>query len=144
MAYVMPKPRSGKPVRLSLAYDLGHEIDGGWWPYTAAIADELADLVAALDSRLGKVAEIDINWAPMHNPPNLNWKDWQTRPQHIMAIKGDQARANVLVVPCTTSSNLAAMVLRRAAGLPVVPARNEDGTLNTAEEILKAARKQCI
>jgi len=144
MAYLTLKNRADKPIRLRLAYDLGHQIDGAWWPYTAALADELAGLVAVLDSRLGKITQVGLNWSPRHGPPNLNWRDWQNRPQHIMTVRGDAAQANLLIVPSTTNNILAGMLLRRAAGLPVAPRHNEDTMLKNAEEILKYARKQQI
>lgn len=144
MAYLALRKRAGKAIRMCLAYDLGHQIDGAWWPYTAALADELASLVAVLDSRLGKVIDVGVNWSSRRNPPNLNWGDWRTRPQHIMTIGGREACANLLIVPSSTNATLAAMVLRRAAGLPVDPRRGEDAMLQTAEEILIAARRQQI
>jgi hypothetical protein len=142
MAYLTLKRRTAKPLRISLAYDLGHQIDGAWWPYTAALADELAGLVSVLDSRLGKVTHVDLNWSPMHSPPNLNWRDWHNRPQHIMTIGGREASANLLIVPSTTNNTLAGMLLRRAAYLPVEPRHGGQAMLETAEEILKAARQQ--
>ena len=87
---------------------------------------------------------VGLNWSPLHNPPNLNWRDWRTKPQHIIAVGGSEASANLLIVPSTTNSALANMVLRRAAGLPVEPRRGEDTMLQTAEEILTAARRQRI
>lgn len=144
MAYLTQRRRPEKPIRLCLAYDLGRRIDGAWWPYTAALADELAGMIGVLESRLGKVVDVGLNWSPLHNPPNLNWRDWRTKPQHIIAVGGSEASANLLIVPSTTNSALANMVLRRAAGLPVEPRRGEDTMLQTAEEILTAARRQRI
>jgi hypothetical protein len=144
MAYLTRKTRTDRPVRLRLAYDLGHRIDGAWWPYTAALADELAGLVALLETRLGKVRQVDLNWSPTHSPPNLNWRDWRTKPQHIMTIAGSEATANLLLVPCSTNATLAGMVLRRAAGLAVDPTHGADAMLVTAEEILTAARGQRV
>jgi hypothetical protein len=54
MAYATPRRRTGKPIRLYLADDLGHEIDGAWWPYTADIAVDRPDLVAVLEPAIGK------------------------------------------------------------------------------------------
>lgn len=144
MAYVTQRIRADKPVRLCLADDLGGRIDGAWWPYTAALADELAGLIAVLDGRLGKIVEVGLNWSPLNNPPNLNWRDWRTKPQHIMAVGGREASATLLIVPASTNSTLAGMVLRRAASQPVEPGRGEDAMLQTAEEILTAARRQRI
>ena len=144
MAYLTQRRREGKPIRLCLAGDLGRRIDGAWWPYTSALADELGGLVAALDGQLGKVVEIGLNWSPLNMPPSLNWRDWRTKPQHIITIAGRDATANLLIVPSTTNSPLAVMVLRRAAGMPVDPRRGDVAILETAEEILTAARQQRI
>ena len=142
MVYVAQRVRADKPVRLCLADKLGRRIDGAWWPYSGVLADEFAGLMAVLDDRLGKIAEVGINWSPLHNPPNLNWQAWPGRAQHIMTVEGCDATASVLIVPSTTNNTLAGMVLRRAAGQPVDPRRGEDAMLETAEEILKAARRQ--
>lgn len=142
MAYVVQRTRADKPVRLCLADNLGRRIDGAWWPYTGALADEFAGVIAVLEDRLGKIVEVSVNWSPLHNPPNLNWRDWRGRAQHIMTVRGCDATANVLIVPSTTNNTLAGMVLRRAAGQPVAPGRGEDAMLQTAEEILTAARRQ--
>lgn len=144
MAYVTQRIRPDKPVRLCVACDLGGQIDGAWWPYSATLADELAGLVAVLDGLLGKVVDVDINWSPLHSPPNLNWRDWRTKPQHIMTVGGRDAVANLLIVPCTTNGTLAGMVLRRAASQEVYPRRGEEAMLTTAEDILRAARRQRV
>lgn len=144
MAYLAQRTRVDKPVRLCLADDLGRRIDGAWWPYTGALVDEFAGLMTVLDDRLGKIVDVSINWSPLHNPPNLNWRDWRGRVQHIMTVGGCDGTANVLVVPSTTNNTLAGMVLRRAAGQQVDPRRGEDAMLETAEEILTAARRQRI
>ncbi|QPG72529.1 hypothetical protein C1S78_021850 [Mycolicibacterium mucogenicum DSM 44124] len=144
MAYVTQRVRVDKPVRLCLADTLGRRIDGAWWPYTGALVDEFAGLMSVLNDRLGKIVEVDINWSPLHNPPNLNWRDWRGRAQHIMTVRGSDATATVLIVPSTTNNTLAGMVLRRAAGQPVDLRRGEDAMLETAEEILTAARRQRV
>lgn len=142
MTHPTPRSRPGKPIRLCLAYELGRRIDGAWWPYTSALADELGGLVAALDGQLGKVVEVGLNWSPLNNPPSLNWRDWRTKPQHIITVGGCDATANLLIVPSATHGPLAGMVLRRAAGLPVEARRGDVAILETAEEILTAARRQ--
>lgn len=144
MAYLTQRIRADKPVRLCLADDLGGRLDGAWWPYTGALADELAGLVTVLEDRLGKIVSVELNWSPLHNPPNLNWRDWRTKPQHIMTIRGSDASATLLIVPSTTNSSLAGMVLRRAASQAVDLRRGEEAMLQTAEEILTAARRQRV
>ncbi|WP_237162994.1 MULTISPECIES: DUF5994 family protein [Mycobacteriaceae] len=144
MAYLQQRRQQGRPIRLCLAGDLGRRIDGAWWPYSSALADELGGLVAALDDQLGKVVEVGLNWSPLNNPPSLNWRDWRTKPQHIITVGGRDGTANLLIVPSATNGPLAGMVLRRAAGLPVEPRRGDVAMLDTVEEILTAARRQRI
>ena len=56
--------RAAKPIRLTLAEDLGDVIDGAWWPHSALIAAELPDLVGALHKPLGEIVDMRINWSP--------------------------------------------------------------------------------
>jgi hypothetical protein len=37
-----------RPVRIALAFELGGDLDGAWWPHTASIARELPGLIGAL------------------------------------------------------------------------------------------------
>ena len=60
-----------------------------------------------------------------------------------MTVNGDNASANLLIVPYATRSALALMVLRRAANLPINPADHEKPAFLTAGSILLAAQQQC-
>jgi hypothetical protein len=79
----MTRPPGGRrranPVRVTLARELGHDIDGAWWPHNDRIASELPDLVAILATRLGEIIDIDVNWPPLQRPPDLNWLGWQAQ-----------------------------------------------------------------
>jgi hypothetical protein len=140
MTAVIGGRRRANAVRLTLARELGHDIDGAWWPRTGRIAGELADLVAVLGTRLGAVIDINVNWSSLERPPDLNWLGWQNKRQHVMTIAGGDCRANLLIVPYTTDGTLARMVLRQAADLPVDPAHRDSLPFHTAEAILRAAR----
>jgi hypothetical protein len=50
----------------------------------------------------------------------------------------------LLIIPYATYSGLALMVLRRAAGLPIMPADRDKPAFLTAGSILQAAAKQCL
>jgi hypothetical protein len=59
-----------------------------------------------------------------------------------MMITGSQGSANLLVVPCWTSSALAAMVLRQAATLNIMHAERDAEAFRTANDIVRAARAE--
>ena len=129
-------------VRLTLAADLGHGIDGAWWVRTGRIARELPDLIAALGSRLGEIVDITVNWSSQ-GPPILSSYGWESKHQPVMTIRGANAQANLLVIPNRTSAALAVMVLRRAADLPIDGVHVDTEAYRVADSILRAARNQC-
>ncbi len=134
--------RSANPVRLSLASQLGGEIDGAWWPRVDRMTLELPGLIQALTPSLGEISSINVNWPHLQRPPDFNWPGWETKPQHVITLNGDKTRVNLLIVAYTTHSGLALMVLRRAAGLTVVPADREKPAFVTAGSIVQAALNQ--
>src|ERR1700757_5019963 len=122
--------RLARPVRLSRASGLGGGLDGAWWPYTASLADELPGLVDTLMRRLGAVIDISVNWSSLVGSPDLDalipraakpMPGLEIRHQRVMVITGRDAGANLIVVPCMTTSALAVMVLRQAAALSIPP-----------------------
>jgi hypothetical protein len=132
------------PVRLCVARTLGRDIDGAWWPRADRITNELPNLVAVLTTLLGHIRSINVNWPPLQRPPDLNWVGWQHKHQHVMTVNGDNASANLLIIPYATQSALALMVLCRAANLPINPADREKPAFLTAGSILLAAQQQCV
>jgi hypothetical protein len=132
--------RLAGPVRLTLATDLGNDIDGAWWPHTGRISRELPELVSVLGPRLGDIITINVNWSSLESPPDLNWHGWRGKHQHVMTMCGRDARAKILVIPHLTRSALAVMVLRRAAGLPIDPVHHDSATFQTADCIVRVAR----
>ncbi len=134
--------RSANPIRLSVASHLGGEIDGAWWPRVDRMTVELPGLVAALTPMLGDITSINVNWPHLQRPPDFNWPGWEHKPQHIITLNGVEAQVNLLIIAYTTYSALALMVLRRAAGLSIVPADRDKPAFVTAGSILQAAVKQ--
>ncbi len=134
--------RSANPVRLSIANTLGGEIDGAWWPRIDRMTVELPALITALTPLLGNVTSINVNWPHLERPPDFNWPGWEHKPQHVMTVEGETARANLLIIAYNTYSGLALMVLRRAAGLPVSAADREKPAFAAAGTILRAAVQQ--
>jgi hypothetical protein len=142
--------RLASPVRLSLAIELGEGLDGAWWPHTASVARELPELIGALSARLGEILDISVNWSSLEGCPDFDALKRAsmanpvrvTGHQRLMMITGSQGSANLLVVPCRTSSALAVMVLRQAATLSIVHAERDTEAFRIAEEIVRAARAE--
>lgn len=142
--------RLASPVRLTLAVDLGGDLDGAWWPHTASVAHELPELTDALFRRLGQITDLCVNWSsltgsPDHDPlsrPNPADPGQMISRQQLMTITGSEAPATVLVVPSRTSSVLAALVLRRAADLPITATERSTQAFRTADDIVRAARAE--
>jgi hypothetical protein len=142
VTYLVAARRRANPIRLSVAYELGHDIDGAWWPRVDRISNELPGLIAVLTPLLGDIGSINVNWSPLQRPPDFNWPGWEGKLQHVMTVKGGDACANLLIVPYATCSSLALMVLRCAANLPIdAPDRNKPAFV-TAGSILRAAQQQ--
>lgn len=133
-------------VRLSVAAELGHEIDGAWWPQADRITNELPKLVAALTPVLGDIDSISVNWSPLQRPPDLNWRGWEHKRQHVMTLSGTLSgtlsSANLLIISYTTHTALAVMLMRCAANLPIEAADREKPAFLTAASILRAAQQQ--
>ena len=132
--------RTASPVRLTLGGQLGRRVDGAWWPRSNRLARELPELVAVLHGRLGDVVDISVNWSLAENLPDLNSRHWQNKHQHLMAITGRDASANLLIIPSLTPGTLASLLLRLAAGMPLSPEHQATPLFQTANEIVDAAR----
>ena len=137
-------------MRLSLAVDLGGDLDGAWWPRTSSEADELADLAGALFTRLGPIEDIAVNWSSLTSSPDLDSLNCSrlAHPgrvlgrQRIMTVSGVNGPAKLMVIPSRTSAKLALMVLRRAADLPIEHSDRTTPTFAAAEHIVRAARAE--
>jgi hypothetical protein len=129
-------------IRLSVARELGRDIDGAWWPHADRINSELANVVAVLTPVLGDISSINVNWSPLQRPPDCNWPGWERKHQHVMTISGTRARANLLIISYATNSGLALMVLRCAANLPILATDRDKPAFLTADAIVQAAARQ--
>ena len=85
------------------------------------MARELPELIAVLGTRLGEITDVGVNWSSSQRPPNIDSYVGKAKHQHVMTISGRNGSATLLIVPHGTSTALAVMVLRRAAGLPIEP-----------------------
>ena len=138
----MSGTRHARPIRVTVARQLGRHIDGAWWPRADRITNELPNLVAILTPLLGEVSDINVNWSPLQRPPDLNWPGGEGRRQHVMTVSGSQARVNLLVISYATHTALALMVMRCAANLPIEAADRDKPACLTAGSILRYARQQ--
>jgi Family of unknown function (DUF5994) len=129
-------------IRLSVAPELGRDIDGAWWPHVDRITNELPHLVTVLTPLLGDITSINVNWPPLQRPPDLNWSGWEDKRQHVMTVSGGDARVNLLVISYSTYTALAVMLLNCAASLPVTAADRDQRAFATAGLILRAALRQ--
>ncbi|KAA1251529.1 hypothetical protein F0Q45_04025 [Mycobacterium simiae] len=125
-----------------MAREFGRDIDGAWWPRADRITRELPELVAVLTPALGDITSINVNWPVLQRPPDFNWPGWERKRQHIITVTGGDARANLLIIPYSTYSALARMVLRCAADLPVDVAHHGKSAFLTAGSIVRAAQQQ--
>ena len=142
MIHAIGTRRQANPIRLSVARELGSEIDGAWWPRADRITNELPEVVAVLTPLLGAVTCINVNWSSLQRPPDLNWPGWEGKRQHVMTVSGASACANLLIVSYATHAALALMVLRRAANLPIERVDQDKPAFMLAGSILRAAQQQ--
>jgi hypothetical protein len=139
---------SDQLIRLTLSDTLGSGIDGAWWPYTAAMARELPQLVDVLKERLGDIVDITVNWSPLEGTAEfdslpargLASPGQKVRHKRVIVVIGKDASANLLVVPPRTSRALAVMVLRHAANLPILWTHQDSPASRTAADIVRVAR----
>jgi Family of unknown function (DUF5994) len=142
VTYLLEGRRRANPIRVSVARELGREIDGAWWPRVHRISNELPSLVAVLTPLVGDVSSINVNWSALQPPPDFNCPGWEGKRQHVMTVKGAGASVNLLIIPYATYSSLALMVLRCAANLPIEAVDRVKPAFLTADCILRAAHQQ--
>jgi Family of unknown function (DUF5994) len=142
--------RSARPVRLALARQLGADIDGAWWPYTASVADELPGLIEALHRPLGEIFDICVNWSATEGPLELyeiasrapSVHSGPRRRQRLMVVAGRLGCAKLLVVPHMTSQELGVMVMRCAAARPVSRLERESQLFEIADCVMQTAQTE--
>ena len=71
-------PLSRVPLRLRLSDpDRPHPLDGGWWPQTADLSVEMADLVDEFPADRGRIVRA------LYSPP-----DWEDAPKRVTTARG--------------------------------------------------------
>jgi len=140
--------RLARPVRLALAGQLGADIDGAWWPYTASVADELPQLIGALHKPLGEIVDICINWSATQGARELyetiaggkSMRGGHPGRQRLMVVEGRRGCVNLLVVPHMTSQALGVMVMRCAAARSFSGAERGTQLFEIADCVMRAAQ----
>jgi hypothetical protein len=139
--------RLARPVRLALAQQLGADIDGAWWPYTASLAHELPGLIEALHRPLGEIIDICVNWSATEGPRELYEiaagapaiPAGKRRHQRLMVVDGRLGIAKLLVVPHMTSEALGVMMMRFASARPVAGAQRDTKMYEICDGVMQAA-----
>ncbi|MBU9762610.1 hypothetical protein FR943_01915 [Mycobacterium sp. TNTM28] len=142
--------RLASPVRLALARQSGVHIDGAWWPHTGSVASELPELVEVLHRTLGEVVDIRVNWSPAEGQLDLDSiltggravPGTKVGRPRLMLVAGRERSVKLLVVPCRTSLNLGALVMRCAAGMPVDAMVRGTPIFDTADRVLRIAQTE--
>lgn len=99
--------------RLRLAGDLDRStLDGGWWPRSRHLADELPQLLDHLPARVGRVVHVVVS------PP-----DWDEVPRRVLRHGG---QTKVGSFPRDDSHAVLLMTSTRVLRLLVVPASTEE------------------
>jgi hypothetical protein len=117
---------SGGGPRLSLAAVRGRgSVDGGWWPQTLNLADELPGLVTALSTTDETITRVSVNgdsWTDIPNRvaqpgrPALRVSWFRTLDPHVVTLGGGRRpRIRILVIPPDAAAGPASEVLRLAA-----------------------------
>lgn len=140
--------RCASPVRLTLNLVLGDEIDGAWWPQSAALARELPDLIEALHPVLGEIGDIKLNWSALPDSTkreplaagSMTLLGWSDRRVRLMWIAGQTDCVKLLVVPSSAHAALGRTVSRLAASMPVGATDLNSPVLQTAQSVVRAAR----
>lgn len=140
--------RLARPVRISLARQLGADIDGAWWPHSASVAAELPELIGVLHTPLGEIVDICINWSAGQGAFDFNAivtgarsadRPGPRRPR-LMVLEGRTACAKLLVVPYMTSQTLGTMVMRCAAGMHDLRSDEDSPMLEVAHSVISVAK----
>ena len=142
--------RLARPVRLALAQQLGADVDGAWWPYTASVAHELPGLIEALHGPLGEIVDISINWSATEGPLELyeiaanaqSVRAGQRSRQRLMVIGGRLGCAKLLVVPHMTSQALGVMMMRCAAARSVSGSERDTKLFEIVDCVMRTAQTE--
>lgn len=140
--------RLASPVRLTLARQLGADIDGAWWPHTASMANELPELIGVLHRSLGEVVDIRVNWSAAEGQLDLDSIVTGNRAvagmklsrPRLMMVAGRDKCVKLLVVPCKTSVALGGLVMRCAAAMPVEATVRSTPAFEMADRVLNVAQ----
>ncbi len=124
-----PVTQGDAPARLSLRWDGGDRttsLDGGWWPRTTSLVDELPDLVLQLRRRELRISRVTYNptlWDPAPRRVDadghvvrLGW--FMDIDPHLVRLSasGGEPSLRLLVVPPDTAAGPAARAMEESTG----------------------------
>jgi hypothetical protein len=114
-------------LRLTLAGHLAraNRLDGAWWPYSLDLTIELAPLLDAMTSRVGRIRGVLLNrseWAPTpldwipsgNRRTRISWYGHQD-PDIAILIGDKDKRVDLLVIPPSTDPAEAAAAMNLAS-----------------------------
>lgn len=128
------------PARLTLKLDRRPSgvVDGAWWPHSRVLVEELPELVACLDDRIGPVSRVGyslVTWPAAPRRAILGGRivrlgGFFSVPADVIDLFGPRGRVSLLVIPPGTVSLHAHRALERAASA---------GNTDDAETLLRAS-----
>ncbi|WP_337832578.1 DUF5994 family protein [Pseudonocardia sp. TMWB2A] len=124
-APAQPAPAQPAAARVALKDDprpVG-EVDGAWWPRSRVLVDELRELSAGVDDRLGPVTRVGYNLRIWPSVPRRTTTDghlvrlggFASTPPDVVDVFGAHGRLCLLVVPPESSDADARRCLDRAS-----------------------------
>ncbi len=131
------------PTRVRFNAERTAPIAGAWYPYTSALADELGKLSIAVKPFIGDITSISTHWQSYKRFPGLDSADSPAIPP-LMTITTERTAATILVIPCRTSSSLAASLLRLASDTTLLDSQMHSMETQRARRILALASKHLL
>jgi uncharacterized protein DUF5994 len=98
-------------------------VDGGWWPASTDLDAELADLVAAVATRLGPVERVSYNLDAWQAVPRrirsggrvIRMGGFRSQAPALLKLIGERRALTLLVVPPETEAHTAEHILATAS-----------------------------
>jgi len=134
------------PIRFAYSLDAPGPVNGAWWPQADQhLSGELAALVSELETRMGRIISINLNWesrsprSPMTRLVPLGpMNHW------IASFSSATDRASLLVIPAVTRSDMAGTIFRICTAIPTgMSVASAQADYQAASRILSEANRKC-